>query len=171
MAEENPDPETEAGKGGKKKLILIMIVAVVLLLGGGAAAFFLMGDDEQEVAAEGEAEEEEDEAFEGEPTYHEMKPEFVVNLLPGGHAKMLQVGVQVYTRDPAVVDVLSKHDPMLRHHLFNVLSGQAADTLTSREGREQLQSQLKDELVSKLKSVGENKAHIESVYFTQFVLQ
>ena len=169
MTEANPEPEAGEGRGGKKKLILIIIVAVVLLLGGGATAFFFLGDDEQEVAAESDGEEEEETG--GEPTYHQLKPEFVVNLLPGGHAKMLQVGVQVYTEDPDLVDVLKTHDPMLRHHLFNVLSNKTADALSSREGRELLQLQVKDELISKLKSVGENKANIETVYFTQFVLQ
>lgn len=173
MAQEYTDTEAGEGKGGKKKLILIIIVAVVLLLGGGAAAFFLMGDDKQEVAAEGDGkdEAEEEEESEGVPTYHEFKPAFVVNLPPGGGAKMLQVGVQVYTEDPTIVDALTTHDPMLRHHLFNILSSQPADSLSSREGREQLQAQVKDELISKLKDVGEKKANIESVYFTQFVLQ
>jgi flagellar FliL protein len=162
-------PDEGAGKGGKKKLLLIIAIALLLLLGGGAAAFLLLGgEDEEAVADEAAAEVEE---TLGEPTYHELRPEFVVNLPPGGKAKMLQVALQVYTRDPALVEVLTKHEPMLRHHLFDVLSSQQADGLYTRAGREQLQGQLRDELVARLEAAGEAAPKVEAVYFTQFVLQ
>ena len=172
MAEQNPEPEAEEGTFGRKKLTLIIIAALVLLLGGGAAAYFLMGDDAPAVAEQdGQAAEEEEEESEGIPTYHELKPAFVVNLPPGGSAKMLQVGVQLSNEDPSIVEVITAHEPMLRHHLFDVLSSQTADALNSRAGREQLQTQVKEELISKLKEVGATKRSIKSVYFTQFVLQ
>ena len=170
--EQEPTAEVEAGaKGGKKKLILIGVVALFLLINGGLAAFFLLGGDDEDTDVTAEEVEEVEFEVEGTPTYHELRPAFVVNLPPGGKAKMLQVGVQVYTTDPDVVEKLTAHDPMLRHHLFDVFAAQPADTLYTREGRAELQSQIKDELIAKLESVGEQQVAIKSVYFTQFVLQ
>jgi flagellar FliL protein len=157
----------EGAGGGKKKLIIIVAGVLVLLLAAGAAAFFLLGNDED--AAEGDAEEQE--AFVGEPTYHKLDPVFVVNLPPGGRAKMLQVGLQVFTRDPTLVESLAQHAPMLRHHLFDVLSSQQADDLYERAGREQLQKALEDKLREQLSAVGVTEPRIDAVYFTQFVLQ
>jgi flagellar FliL protein len=170
MAEDtNLTPDAATGKGGKKKLLLILGVVLLLLLGGGAAAFFLLGGESEDEAADPAVVEEEE--ILGEPTYHELKPEFVVNLPPGGKAKMLQVALQVYTRDPELVPLLTKHEPMLRHHLFDVLSSQQADDLYTRAGRERLQTQLRDELVARLEGAGESAPKVQAVYFTQFVLQ
>lgn len=169
--EQEPTADGEAtGRGGKKKLILIAIIALVVLINSGLAAFLLLGGEEEGVEDTAAVEEVEFEV-QGTPTYHELKPAFTVNLPPGGKAKMLQVGVQVYTTDPDVVEKLTAHDPMLRHHLFDVFSAQSAENLYTREGRAELQSQIKDELIAKLKSVGEPNVAIDTVYFTQFVLQ
>ena len=162
-------PDEGSGMQGRKKLLLILGLAVVLLLGGGAAAFFLLGGD---TAAPGEEPQEASvPPAPGEPSYYVMAPEFVVNLPPGGKAKMLQVELQVYTSDPAMLDLLKKHDPMLRHYLFDVLASEQADSLFTRAGRETLQARLRDTLVAKLKGVGVSKPAIDDVYFTQFVLQ
>jgi flagellar FliL protein len=167
---DDPDVEIEqTEEGGRKKLILIGAIALVLLLGGGAAAYFVFGGSE-ESAEEAEQVAEPAEP-EGEPTYHKLDPVFVVNLPPGGRAKMLQVGLQVYTRDPALVEHLERHEPMLRHHLFDVLSVQRADDLFERSGRERLQAALEDELREKLREAGVAEPRIGAVYFTQFVLQ
>ncbi len=167
-AKDNSATAAQAGAGGKKKLILIGVAVLVLLIGAGVAAYLVLlggaGDDGQatdETAAEAA----------GEPTYHKLDPVFVVNLAPGGRAKMLQVGLQVYTRDPALVEALDRHDPMLRHHLFNVLSAQRADDLFERAGRERLQHALEDEIRQQLEEVGVREPRIDAVYFTQFVLQ
>jgi len=167
---DDPDVEIEQTEGGgRKKLMLIGAIALVLLLGAGAAAYFVLaGPDEPPAEGEPVAEPPEPE---GEPTYHKLDPVFVVNLPPGGRAKMLQVGLQVYTRDPALVEHLERHEPMLRHHLFDVLSAQRADDLFERSGRERLQAALEDKLREKLREAGVDKPRISAVYFTQFVLQ
>jgi len=174
MAKDNKDIEgEEEGGGSKKKLIIIIAAVVVLLLGGGAAAFFLMGGEEE--AAEGEATEEvvEEEAAtveEGEPLYVDMKPQFVVNLPPGGPAKMLQVGVTVYTRHAEVSDWLTKNDPMLRHHMIELLEEQEASVLLTVEGKKALQAAIQEFLGKKLEEMKQPGA-IKGVFFTEFVLQ
>ncbi len=167
--EKNIAAEDEDGGGGGKKKLIIIIAAVVLLLalGGGAAFFFLGGDDTPADAEGGE----EAEAVElGEPVYHKLEPAFVVNLTPGGQAKMLQVAIEVMTRAPSVVETLSKNDPMIRHHVLLLLEEQTSDALMDAAGREKLQQSIHDMLAAKLKELNE-PGELHGVYFTQFVMQ
>jgi len=175
MAKDNKDiegDEEEAG-GGKKKLILIIVGAVLLLAIGGGVAFFLMGgEDDKATQGEGgeEAAEETVVLEEGEPTYVEMEPQFVVNLPEGGPAKMLQLGLTVYTRHLEVSDWLTTNDPMLRHHLIELLEQQDAATLLTVEGKQALQTAILELLSSKMEEL-EQPGEIKGVFFTEFVLQ
>lgn len=164
--------------GGSKKMLIIIVALVVLLAGGGAAAFFLMSggdasaDAEETEQSESSGEEDSEEPTEpqGPAIYHEMSPTFVVNLPPGGRAKMLQVGVQVLTHDYQTSTLLTEHSPMLRHHVFNLFSTQDANGLFGRSGREALQAEIKEEITIRLKP-HYDKVMIDEVFFTQFVLQ
>jgi len=118
----------------------------------------------EEQAAEAEAVEE------GEPIYVKMDPRFVVNLAPGGPAKMLQVAVSVYTRQQAVADFLSGNDPMFRHHLNNLFESQSSAELLTLEGKQKLQQKVQEVLNSKLQEL-DQPAGVKGVYFTEFVLQ
>ncbi|RMG36071.1 MAG: flagellar biosynthesis protein FliL [Gammaproteobacteria bacterium] len=171
MAKDEKDIEGEEGGGGKKKLIII-IAAVVLLLGGGAAAFLLMGGEEPQEGEQAAKEQPaaEEAVPEGDPIYLEMKPKFVVNLPPGGPAKMLQIAVTVYTRQQPVADFVSANDPMLRHHLNNLFEAQQASDLLTLEGKQKLQQAVKELLQQKLEEM-DQKGEIKDVYFTEFVLQ
>lgn len=165
--EAQSDADGEGKKGGKLKWIIIGAVVLVLLLGGGAAAFLLLGGDDDSAGAEEEAVEE----FEGEPSYYAMDPAFVINLAPSGGVKMLQASVQIFTRDPAMLGHLEQHDPMLRHHLFNLLSAQDGAALKERAAREALAEAVAEEVRTRLGEVGVAKPRVDAVFFTQFVLQ
>lgn len=174
MAKDNKDIEgdEEESGGGKKKLILIIVGAVLLLAIGGGIAFFLMGGEE-EAAQDQNGEEVAEEAAvleEGEPTYVEMEPQFVVNLPEGGPAKMLQLGLTVYTRHLEVSDWLTTNDPMLRHHLIELLEQQDAATLLTVEGKQALQTAITELLSSKMEEM-KQPGEIKGVFFTEFVLQ
>ncbi|MCB1789454.1 MAG: flagellar basal body-associated FliL family protein [Gammaproteobacteria bacterium] len=167
---DDKDITAEGGGGGKKKLIIIIAIALVLLLGGGGAAFFLLGGDDEEVA-DAEGKEPEAEVAElADPQYHRFDPVFVVNLPPGGRARMLQIAIEIMTQTPSVVDTLKTNDPMVRHHLINLLEQQEADVLLTLEGKQALQQGVTDLLAEKLKELKE-PGEIKGVYFTQFVLQ
>ncbi len=170
MADEKDIAGEEASGGGKKKLIIIVGVAVLLLLVAGAAAFFLLGGSAEE-GDEAAAAEAEEAVMDGvDPIYHKLDPTFVVNLPPGGSAKMLQIAIQVMTQTPDVVETLKANDPMIRHHLLNLLEGQQAADLLTRQGKESLQTAIHDllsEKLTQLKSPGE----VKGVFFTQFVMQ
>ncbi|MCB1723680.1 MAG: flagellar basal body-associated FliL family protein [Gammaproteobacteria bacterium] len=161
----------EGGQGGgKKKLIVIVAIVAVLLIGGGTAAFFLLGGDEEAVA-DGDAPPVEEQAVEQvDPVYHKLDPEFVVNLPPGGPAGMLQIAVEVMTQNPTVVETLKKNDPMIRHHIINLLEEQDAAKLLTLDGKKALQAAISELLAGKLKELNES-GEIRGVFFTQFVLQ
>jgi flagellar FliL protein len=164
MADEQ-DITTEEKGGGRKKLIIIIAVAVVLLLSAGAAAYLLLGSE-----AEGEQQAQEPEVEEGDPVYHKLAPEFIVTLPPGGPAGVLQVSIEVMSRTPGVPEALAANDPMIRHHLLNLLETQQAAELLTVEGKEALQAAIHELLSDKLKELGE-PGEIKGVFFTQFVMQ
>jgi flagellar FliL protein len=183
IAEDTP-PE---GGGSKKKLLILVGAAVLVLAIGGTAAFFLLGggapaetvageiegDAEGGLAEEGVVDEDafdEEAEEEGEPMYHALSPTFVVNLPPGGPAGMLQIAIEVMTRTPSVVETLEANDPMIRHHVINLLERQQAEELLTVNGKEALQKAIHDTLSERLKALRE-PGKIRGVFFTQFVMQ
>ena len=163
MADEKDNAEQAQG-GGRKKLIIIIAAALVLLLAGGGVTYFLLADDDAETVAE------EEEVEKPDPLYLKLDPHFVVNLPPGGSVKVLQISIEVMTRVPTVIETLQANDPMIRHHVLNLLEQQQADDLMTVEGREALQQGIHELLTEKLHSLKEPGA-IEGVFFTQFVMQ
>ncbi len=157
--------------GSKKKMLILIVVGVVILLGGGlGAGWFLFGGDtggdgNEEAAAEEAVEEEK-----APPVYQSLDPAFVVNLPPGGRAKMLQIGVDVMARDPALIEFLKHNDPMIRNHLLNLFGTQDGDVLRSREGKEKLQAEVLKTLNKIVQEQG-GPGEVEAVYFTSFVMQ
>jgi flagellar FliL protein len=182
MVEPTFDDELDLGiektPGSRKKLVIIIAAAVLLLALGGAVAWWLFSGDEEsgaaeEPAAEAAAEQSEEQPAESEqlpPIYHSLDPVFVVNLPPGGDAKMLQVGVDVLVRSEKLEEFLKHNDPMIRNQLLNLFSSQNSIQLRSRAGKEQLQAKVLAELRKIVKSQG-GTGEVEAVYFTSFVMQ
>lgn len=183
MADEKDlDGEENAGGGKKKLIIIIGGVVLLLLIGVGAALFLMGGDEEPETGADGEVSAEAAEPVElPDPIYHKFDPQFVVSLPPGGPAGMLQISLQVMTRQQQVADYLTANDPMLRHELFDLLSEQDAKALYGREGREALAKAIENKLEAILHekldptTATDDEApmvsDIEAVYFHELVLQ
>ncbi|MDJ0806512.1 MAG: flagellar basal body-associated FliL family protein [Gammaproteobacteria bacterium] len=171
--ENNQDLDLGEEKSGKKKLIIIIALVVLLFIGGGVAAFFLMsGDTESETgAADGGSEEsEQTEATveKGPAQYYDMAPVFVVNM--PGKPSLLQVGVNLRITSEQMVEFLKHNDPMLRHHLLNLLQSKKAKDLLERPAKEALQTEMLDEInriVKELSGPGE----VDALYFTSFVMQ
>lgn len=164
MAEDKDIAEQAQGGGRKKLIIIIGIVVLVLLLAAAGAAYFLLAADDGETATEVAEVEKPD------PLYLKLDPAFVVNLPPGGSVKVLQISIEVMTRTPTVIETLQANEPMVRHHVLNLLEQQQAADLMTVEGREALQQGILDLLTEKLNSLKEPGA-VEGVFFTQFVMQ
>ena len=169
MADEKDIAGEGEGQGGGRKKLIIIAAAAVLLLGAGGAAFFLLGGEE--VPADGVVvEEQAPVAEDGEPAYHKFDPPFVVNLVPGGPAEMLQIAFEVMTRVPSVLDTLKNNDPLIRHHLLNLLESQQSAELMTVDGKQALQAAIHELLNIQLKELHE-PGTIKGVFFTQFVMQ
>jgi flagellar FliL protein len=71
--------------------------------------------------------------------------------------------------DP-MAEFIKHNDPMLRHHLINLLQSKDAATLRERAAKEALQAQMLDEvnrIVDELSGPGQ----VDALYFTSFVMQ
>lgn len=153
--------------GFSKTKLLIISAGVVLLLAIGLGVGWFLMDGEEGTAQEGveEAVKEQLPAI-----YHPLNPVFVVNLPPGGKARMLQVGVQVMARDPALIEFLKHNDPMIRHNLLSLFGNQRDAALRDRKGKEKLQAEVRKTINGILKEQN-GGGEIEAVYFTSFVMQ
>jgi flagellar FliL protein len=155
-----------AAKPKGKKGLLIGLVAALVLAGGGAAAYFMMkGGDHAKDKAEKEK------AEHAEPAYLALDPPFVVNFQSEGSAQFLQVTVQVMSRDPAVLELVKRHDPVVRNALLMLFSGQSSDTLASADGKEKLRVAALGAVRKVIAAQGGKPGQPEDLYFTSFVMQ
>jgi flagellar FliL protein len=156
------DEEGEEGAPKSKKLLFI-IIAVVLLCGGGAAFLLLKGGDHKADAKK--------EVVVVPPIYVNLDPPFVVNFEAEAAVRFLQVTVSVMTRDPHIQELLKNNDPRIRNDLLMLLSNQKYDTISTREGKEKLQTESLEAVRTVVKSAGGEPEKIEALYFTAFVMQ
>ncbi|HIP52753.1 MAG TPA: flagellar biosynthesis protein FliL [Chromatiales bacterium] len=170
MAKKDKKDDLDLGeekKGSKLKLILIVVGALVLFGAGGGVAYFMFASGEDQ--AEGEqAQEEKVEEPKAPAIYHAFDPVFVANL--EGRPRLLQVGIQVRVRDPALDEFLTHNDPMIRHHILSLLSAQDGKQLKQRDAKEKLQAELLN-VLQKIVEDHEGPGEVEALFFTSFVLQ
>jgi flagellar FliL protein len=161
-------PEGEEKKSSKK--MIIIIAALVLLLGGGGAGYyFMMGDSAETEGEQAEEEEVEDESA-LEEVYFEMTKPFVVNFPKGSAAKLIQVSVTLLVKGEETIEVLKKHEPMIRNNLLMTISAKGPKNLKTKEGKEELQEEMLEEIGRVMeKMAGKNK--VKNLFFTTFVMQ
>ncbi len=198
-AKDDNDDEAAAApakSGGKK--VLFIVLGVVLMLGvsiGGTVLVtkMLLGGGEHSASAEadtpakaesskaddknkkkGEKKEKKEKKAKGEDAgpavYLSLEPAFVVNAVGQGSTHYLQVSMDVMARDPAVIEAVKKHMPVIRNNLIMLLSSQDQAVVSTREGKEKLRAEALTEIQKVLKEqTGETG--VEAVYFTIFVMQ
>ncbi len=171
MADEDSevlDEEIVEGEGEgeeappKSKKLLFIILAVVLLGGGGGAWFFLKGGDKASTKAVVPA---------LPPIYVNLDPPFVVNFEADSMVRFLQVTVSLMTRDAPTAEILKKDDPRIRNDLLMLLGNQKYETISTREGKEELQARSLESVRAVVASAGGEAAKVEALYFTAFVMQ
>ena len=173
MAEaENQDSNQKAGNSSTK--IVIMAVALSIVLSGAMVAGALVllgGDDEQQAATEAEDEEEvaETEATDP-PIYHSMDPKFVVSFRDQRKARFMQFSLEVMARDRDVIEEIKQHSPAIRSNLLLLVDNQNSETMSTREGKEQLLVEMTNDINKTLESIGA-KTGVEAAYYNSFVIQ
>ena len=157
----------EDGKPKSKKKLLIIVVAAVLVLGGGGAGawFFLKKPDAAHAKAAAKPAE-----LPKPAQYFAMEPAFVVNLngSPDEGPHYLQMEVQLMTRDPEELKLITENAPVIRAHLLMLFS-QAQD-IADITGRKKLQATALAD-TQKLMSAETGKKCVEELLFTSFVTQ
>jgi len=164
-----PGQEAVAPRAGSGKLFIIITLLLLVLLGGGAAAYYAFvlkdaKDKEDSAAAEAAPPK-------GPALYVALDPPFVVNFEAEQLVRFLQVTVQVMSRDPATVDLIKANDPVVRNDLLLLLGNQQYETISSREGKEDLRQAALEAVRKVVTNAGGKAERVEAVYFTSFVMQ
>jgi flagellar FliL protein len=174
---------TENGSSGKSKLTLILIVALVVVAGAGgffAWQFLAAPTKAEDEQAAGEAAEagEEEEAADAEASHGAGQEKesgilsfepFLVNLADTDASRYLRVTIRVAVKNKAKAETIALTDTLMsktRDAILDTLSGKASGEIITRDGKEQLKS----ELVERLNSFLPNKP-VSEIYFTDFVVQ
>ncbi len=105
-----------------------------------------------------------------EPQYIELKPAFVGTIGPGPKIQYLKVDVALRVNDPAAVDTVKYHDPLIRNALVGLFARQSREALATLEGKEQLRA---DALVA-VRTVleqEEGQPLVDDLLFTNLITQ
>jgi flagellar FliL protein len=165
----------------KSKKLLIIISMLVLALGlAGLGAFFLLrhtpehDDDGEEVAVEKAKPVKKKKADRDAPPVYVALETFTVNLIPENGDQFLQLILSVEVDDPQVGDQLKLYTPKLRNDLTMLLSSKKASELITREGKQILAQEIRDQINGVLDPGGKGKKRdgpIREVLFTSFIIQ
>ena len=162
-------PEEEAPPPSKRNVLLILSIIVVLLLaGGGGAAFYFM---KAKPVPEAKKDHKKEEVHRGPALYVSLDPPFVVNFEASQNVRFLQITVQVMTRDTATQTLIKENDPVLRNNLLMLFGNQKYETVSTREGKEELRKQALDVVRKAVADEGGKPDLVEAVLFTSLVMQ
>jgi len=151
----------------RRGLIIGAAVAAVVLAGGGAGAYFYLSHGASNAA--------EAETTPAAPThktalYLTLKPDFIVNSTAVGQRRYLQTSLSIVARDPAVIDAVNAHGPIVRSALINLLADQDFMVLQTDAGKQALRDKMRTTIDAALTKEGATGG-VEAVLFNSFVMQ
>jgi flagellar FliL protein len=180
MAKKDPEADDQDGdaaaKSSKKLLIMIVIGAFALMILSGLAVYLIMSNGgekppkEPEPVEEGKPKVVDDKGNPLPPLYYPVKPAFLATLPPDGPFRLLQIGIELLTYQPDMINFLTTNDPMIKHHLLNMVSTQNGEELKSRAGKEKLQAEVLEKINELALEMGA-KPDLVKVYFTKLVME
>lgn len=171
--------EAPAPKKSKKMLIIILAVVVLVLGIGGAAAFLLMSKnadhaDDEEVATEKAKPAKKKKGEKEAPPVYVPLEAFTVNLIPETGDQFLQLIISVEVPDAHFADELKTYMPKLRNNIMLLLSDKKASQLITKEGKETLALELREQINGVLDPSSKGKkgeGPVKDVLFTSFIIQ
>ena len=104
--------------------------------------------------------------------YYVIEDPFTINFLRQSEqkARYLQIKVALQSKDPIIISNAESNLPMIQHTLRSLFAEQDMDTVTSLEGRGQLQ-QAAYERINAIFEEEISNSNLEAVYFTTFLWQ
>jgi flagellar FliL protein len=157
--------EDGSAKGGRRRSLIVGFAAVVVVGLGIGGAWYFMRAAPDDAAADGSAA-----PAHAIAIYQDLRPEFIVNSLAVGQHRYLQTDITIMARDPAVIEAVNVHAPVIRSALVNILADQDFLLLQSDAAKQSLREKMRaavDATVQKEAGV----TGVEAVLFTSFVMQ
>ncbi len=153
-----------AAPANNKKMIIIFGAVLVLAIGAsvGGTMFLLDSGTASDAAPE--------KPVYTEALYHTFQPAFVVNYLVANKPRFLQSELALMARDPAVLEAIIQHAPLVRAKLLDTLSSQNFADLQTQAGKEALQTAML-ETVNAILADQKVDSKAEQMLFSTFVLQ
>lgn len=185
MAKANKPVKAEGGAPPKNKKVLIITLFAILILGAGVAmgVLFLLNSHDKDDSEDGDEEVVKVEkpkgkkAGTGVPPVYVALDVFTVNLVPDepGDQYVMQVNLSLELEDAESNKALGEQMPRIRNNLTLTLSSKKASELASKEGKEKLSEELRQEINTVLAPPAKGKKAPEgpvvSVLFTSFIIQ
>ena len=174
-AEQALDTDTPPAPPRRSKKVLLLVIFGTLTLVSVAAAAALYFAKNTELAASAVATADGNDAepakpLQKPPIYVSLEPPFVVNFEEQGQLRFLQADIVVTVHEEAAMQAIKDHNPRIRNNIIMLLGNQRYETLSSKEGKENLRTAVLTEIRRVVKEVsGADGA--DAVYFTSFVMQ
>ena len=103
-------------------------------------------------------------------TYVSLDPAFTMSFRDSEVAQFLQFNLDVAVQEKGAEEAIKAQGPAIRNALVMLLSGQSAQDLQTREGKERLRTLIRDEIRDVLfRLTGEPR--VVDVFFTSFLMQ
>jgi len=103
--------------------------------------------------------------------YYTLDPEFITNFITTGPTLgYVRVKVDIMVDNAADIEILKKHDPLLRDAINTLLGAQNLDDVKSQEGREKTRLACKAK-VEELLTKEEGRKVIRDLLFTNYLYQ
>ena len=103
--------------------------------------------------------------------YYSLDPEFITNFLNEGPTLgYVRVKVDLMVDNAADIELLKRHDPLLRDAINTLLGSQTLDEVKSQEGREKIRRKCKAK-VEELLTQEEGRKIIRDLLFTNYLYQ
>lgn len=167
MAEAAPAPAPAPAKKGP---LLMIVIALIFAVATGGGVYFAMAKTQHAQGA-GADKEKAEEAPKLPAQYVKLDPPFVVNFEAKGLMRFLQVSIEIMTRDSVTLETIRRNDPMIRNDLILLFGNQKYETISSREGKDQLRAEALKVVAKVVADEGGSPEKVEQLYFTSFVMQ
>jgi flagellar FliL protein len=103
-------------------------------------------------------------------TYVSLDPAFTMSFRDSEFAQFLQFNLELAVQEKGAEEAIKAQGPAIRNALVMLLSGQSAQDLQTREGKERLRTLIRDEIRDVLlRLTGEPR--VVDVFFTSFLMQ
>ncbi len=169
--------QAQPPKKSRKWLIIIAGMLVVVLGLGAGALFYLKNKhdaddmDDEDVVVEKAKPGKKKAGKDAIPVYVPLDV-FTVNLIPEAGEQFLQLIISVEVADASSGDRIKAFTPKIRNNVMLLLSGKRASELLTKEGKEQLAAEIRDQMNGVLAPGAKgDDAPVKEVLFTSFIIQ